>query len=356
MSRKITQILFLNNYQGSGIGDFGQILRSHITSRLGPPIVEETSIDGVRIFYQLARLVAHRGTVLANVGLTSWGSSPARNFLGFVTLGLRAALRRPTVVLLHNVIEVITPNDSGYQVSPLIRTGSHIAVSMLKFATIIVFSHCVAKTLTTLYGITPVIVTPIPCELEPTVRAERPNARSKCAVYIGYLAPYKGLELLVETWKILREKLALTVIGAPHRVLALDERFEAWLDKILSNLRLVGGNLTGRLPEPELSDHLANSTIGVLPYSSTSGGSAAFARMAGAGLPVIATDLPEFRWLKSLGAGIEISLGSPCKFSASVLKVIDNEDYIRELRERQLKFAEKYNWEEFTQMLHRLIT
>lgn len=349
-----SKVLFLNNYTSTGIGDFGVDLQDSLT-RLGLALVlEVTDPQGRGSIRQCWRLLSSNSPVIANIGLTAWGRSPLRNLAGFLTLGVRGALRKNTIVLLHNVIEVISVEDSGYHVSSLIRLGSHAAVKLLLPTILVTFSPGVAGALKQSYGIEDCILTPIPCRGGAKPKKTF-NGPKPAAVFVGYLAPYKGLDFLAESWKSLKDVVSLKVVGGPHRVLSSQKGFQAWLSKTKENLQGVDAELLGRIPNNDLDEYLTQCDLAVLPYSSTSGGTAAFSRLAAAGLPVIATDLPEFKWLKSLGAGIVICESRSEAFSGAIRGLLRNPDLLDSLRKSQLAFASKFSDVRFASFLMQLV-
>jgi glycosyltransferase involved in cell wall biosynthesis len=351
----VDSFLFLNNYSGTGIGDFGAELEQAFREAGVSVTQSETSTQLAQGFTQQFKLLIESRPLIANLGLTAWGRSPIRNITGFIALGLRALLGRRSVVLLHHVIEVLAPSDTGYKVSSLVKWGAHLAVRMLRAADLVVFGEAVSSALRSNYGMAPALVRPLPCRrLRVEERTPRWPSRPR-AVFVGYIAPYKGLDLLAEAWKELSDRVSLTIVGEPHRVLSSYAAFRLWLDTTYTSLRSVDATLAGRLADPELDQLLDSSTIGLLPYSSTSGGTAAFTRLASAQLPVVATNQPEFVWLRSQGAGILIADEGADGFRRAVLKLTQDPGLWSALSAQQRSYVEHHSWQEFVRDLLTLV-
>jgi glycosyltransferase involved in cell wall biosynthesis len=338
-------VLLLNNYTRTGIGDFGLRLEVALKSAGVDLATEELSPRGEKFFPQLVRTLACRDPVIANIGLTSWGASRMRNLIGFLTLGVRAGLGRTTVIILHNVIEAIEPADAGYRVTSLLRLGAHQAVRLLAKCKIVVLSASIEEILRSNYHIFPALTSLSPCpklNVDPPQRGERFTA-----VTIGYIAPYKGLDTFVEVAEKLKGKVHFVVVGTPHRVLSEYPVVRQSLLDIRERGRAAGVEFLGYVPEAQLAEVLGRCSVGVLAYRSTSGGSASAATLAGAGLPIIATDLPDFRAVAEHGGVLVITKPDPDSLAGAILGLRKESTRLDELRRLQLRFADTHGWHAF---------
>lgn len=338
-------VLFLNNYRQSGIGDFGDRLAAELVADGRSVSYTETVTGWAGFATQMATILASRQNVIANIGLTSWGRSGFRNLMGFFVLGIKGTLDRRVVILLHHVIEIIDPGDAGYRIDRTTRVGAHFAVRLLRACSIVVFSEEVAKSLRTSYGIEPVMCEVIPCDPPRPRTHERGQARE--LVSLGYVAPYKGLTILKNLALALRGFATISLVGGVHRVLGENPGFSLATAAQLEALRDSGVRVTGYVSEEELSRLLENGTAGVLTYSSSSGTSASFSRMASAGLAVFATDLPEFRRIEALGAGVKIVQKDPTLAAATIKETLNDESEIERLEGLQATFAGRHSWKLF---------
>ncbi len=345
-------LLFLNNYVKTGIGDFGLQLIGYLKKR-EDVTVRTTSVVARDVVFDSWHIMRWRGTVIANIGLTTWGPSGFANFMGFGVIGLRAAFGRPTTILLHNIIEIIVPEDSGYNVDAATKFGAHLAVKLLSKANIVVFSHEICTLLNERYGIAPKRCDPLPCNrpgnldaLEQGHPGERP-----LAITLGYLAPYKGLPAFVEARDYVPSHIRMAVAGGLHRILGGEGRFSRFANEIVARMRSKDIDYLGYVPDSDLDRLLKGRVVGVLPYTSLSGASAAFSRFASAGVPVIATDLPEFRRLQGLGAGIVLVSASPKEIGNAVDALLSDTVGWERASRCQLEFASRYSWNELTNWL-----
>lgn len=356
VSEPVPKILFVNTYTKTGIGDFGlqslEYLQRHETVT-----VMTTVPDGKQLLSGLLRILRWPGPLIANVGLTTWGRRGIANFLGFATMGIRAAIGRPIIVMLHNVIEIIVPEDSGYEINGLTKFGAHLAVRLLRGAKIVVFSEQVLRILERDYGLRVQRCTPLPCTSsglssnpEDIVPSSEP-----IAVTVGYLAPYKGLPVFVGARKFVDSSVKMTVVGGLHRLLESKPQFSQFATDAFAIMRGRGIDYRGYLPEIQLKSLLQGHVVGVLSYTSLSGASAAFSLFASSGVPVVATDLSEFKYLKELGAGIVLVSASPQQVGDAINNLFLDGDAWLSASRSQRAFASKYSWTEFTDWLLALV-
>jgi len=344
--------LFLNTYAGTGIGDFGMAFKLRLGGALDIRSELTTDPAGGSYLSQLRAILGWPGTVIANVGLTPFGNSRVRNFLGLSGIGVRASLGRPTIVLLHNVIEAIRVRDSGFGLSRLGEAAAHLVVLNLRRARIVVFSATVAEQLRRAYGIEPSVVTTIPCDV-PAVPAA--IHRPMRVVSLGYLSPYKGFDTLLELKARFGQAIDITVVGGPHRLLASTVGYSAYYQQLVNAMRSSGISHLWQISEERLDLVLRSSSVAALPYKSTQGASSAFSRCASAGLPVVASDLPEFRALEKAGAGILLTSPDPDSWETALRRVLQDDSILRRLATRQIEFCHAHSWDAFVAKLNPLV-
>jgi glycosyltransferase involved in cell wall biosynthesis len=341
--------MLLSNFPGTGIGAFGAELHRAM-EELGTPIrFESTATHWREFFGQCWRVFRVQSPVLANVGLTSWGRSRLRNLLGLWVLGLRANRGRPTTILLHNLIELVDPGDAGYRLGAVARYFAHRAVASLRSATFVVFSQELAQVLRDVYGIEPARAGALPC---PVTNSPGPQAGDlPLALYFGYLSPYKGVDYFLTAVEGLSGKMRSVVVGGPHSLLGSDPAYQKYLDELRSHARRAGTDLAGFLPEPELTRLLRGAFVGVLPYTSTTGASASYTQLAAAGIPVIASDLPEFRTLQRDGAGIVLVHPDGKAIRSALERLLEDSELWSRLSREQFEYARRHPWSDLAQWM-----
>jgi glycosyltransferase involved in cell wall biosynthesis len=120
-----------------------------------------------------------------------------------------------------------------------------------------------------------------------------PFAGPPTALLLTSLAPYKGIETLVDAFRIARRAVPngrLTIAGIEH------PRFPGYAAALRRNVADVDGVVwLGPVPDGEVSALVEGSHVVVAPYLVATGSSATIHRAVALGRSVIATDLPEFR-------------------------------------------------------------
>lgn len=339
-------LLLVTNYRGGGIGDFGTSLQSYLALRVPDLRTEETSVDGRGAWRQSLLAATYPGPILANVGLTAWGRSGVRNFSGFSSLGLHARMGRSTIAIIHHAIEVLDPADTGYAVSGVVQSGAHLALRQLANCDLVVFSPRLRDLLHTRYGARSVWLVPLPGNryraLPPAVAGSRPKV-----VNAGYWAPYKGIDLYLDSVAQLGSRAEFHLVGQPHRLLSGDPAFVARVEHWKARANSLGVSMPGFLTPDALDSLLSGESIGVLSYTSSSGASASFQMFAERGIPVVATDLPEFRYLADSGAGVILVQPSADAISEGLGRILGDRALWSQLVAKQAAFADRYCWDSF---------
>ena len=343
-------VLLLTNYRGGGIGDFGEGLAQAARAAWPDLEVEETRAGGGHALRQAVRSAFSRKALLANVGLTAWGTSGVRNLLGFQGIRVHRSLGRPTIAIVHHTIEMFGSEDSGYHVSRLVRWGARWATRSLRGCDLVAFSPRVAEALRNSYGARSVWLTPLPGG-RPVPRVQLDGPAKVASV--GYWAPYKGIDTFLEVAGHLRERAQFILAGTGHPLLAgrspLREQIQAWR----SGAEELGVQIPGYLKPEALSTALEGRTVGLLPYGAASGASAAFSLFVERGIPVVSSDLPEFRYLASEGAGILPVRSESAALTEAVRSLLEDPVRWADASRRQIDFGTRNNWDAFIQGLDR---
>jgi len=185
----------------------------------------------------------------------------------------------------------------------------------------------------------PVELIPFGCDAEAFARAgsAEPPADIRLprpiAGFMGHIGDRIDLELLAA---VAEAGCSLLLIGPRH------PRFDASvLDGLLarSNVQWVGPKEFGALP-----GYLGSVDVGLVPYNHSAFNEGSFPLKAleylGAGLRVVATDLPAVRWLDSPDIAIE---DEPAPFARAVRKALKAPGGSA-ARRRRLAFARRHTW------------
>lgn len=342
--------LFLTNYRGGGIGDFGASLGSHLNIRLGKLKIEETSISGRGSIQQSVFVAKYEGNIIANLGLTAWGRSGVRNFSGFAALGMHQALGRRTISIVHHAIEILDATETGYSIPVALRYGAHLALRTLSRCDLVVFSPRLKDLLMRSYSARSVWLVPLPGEQARIVARLQFGGKPKI-VNVGYWAPYKGIDIFLGVAEKLRPIADFFLVGSPHAVLSRDIKFGQEVERWRGSAKRLGVRMPGFLPTDQLDTAFSEDSVGVLPYTSASGASAAFQVFADRGIPVVASDLPEFRYLAEQGAGILLAQPTVESISGAVLSLLSDSEAWAKLARKQLSFTQRYSWIKFVDQL-----
>ena len=167
------------------------------------------------------------------------------------------------------------------------------------------------------------------------------------ALFFGHVRPFKGLDIALAAWRLLKTKVTLVVAG------------EAWWKSEEEYRALAAGLENVRLdfrfvPDDEIATYFAAADVVLAPYRIEAQSGVAltafhFAR------PVIATSvggLPEI--IEEGGNGMLVPPEDPAALAAAVDAFFSRSD--RETMERRAaESARKYSWEEYGALIKRLV-
>ena len=223
-----------------------------------------------------------------NLGASIFGKSPLSNVSGLLT-PMSASRLFPTVVTLHELVELAdlrALNAPGGALAPL---GARLLTRIATQADVICLTMRHYADWLGARGVDCAHI-PIGAYHEPELMDE---TESSDLLFFTTLAPYKGLELLIEAFHRLRSefpKLRLTIAGTTHT------RFPNYADELHTHFSEARGiRWLGQVSEDEVKELFQRSQIVVLPYAASTGSSSVLYQAATWGRAVIASDLKEIR-------------------------------------------------------------
>lgn len=162
----------------------------------------------------------------------------------------------------------------------------------------------------------------------------------KEVLFFGHLRPYKGIEFLIKSWKILAREngnLRLSIIGKASK------KFESHLQELsrgIENITLHNRFLTNE----ELKQNIRKSQLVIFPYKAITTSGAVTAAMA-AGKPCILTSLDTFKDEFQQVAKF-VDFNDIEGLAEAILELANNPELSQRLAHAcQKLMMEKFNWE-----------
>ncbi len=223
-----------------------------------------------------------------NLGASIFGKSPLSNLSGLFT-PMSASRMFPTVVTLHEVVELAdlrALNAPGGSLAPL---GARLLTSIATQADVVCLTMQHYADWLSARGVECAHI-PIGAYHEP----ELLNETEACELlFFTTLAPYKGLELLIEAFTGLRSEyphLRLTIAGTAHT------RFPNYAQELKARFNETHGiQWLGQVSEDDVKDLFQRARLVILPYAASTGSSSVLYQAATWGRAVVASDLREIR-------------------------------------------------------------
>jgi glycosyltransferase involved in cell wall biosynthesis len=222
-----------------------------------------------------------------NLGASVFGKSPLANLSGMLTPMLTMRMGYPTVVTLHELVSLAdlkSLNAPGGIFAPL---GAHLLTKIATQADIICLTLRHYADWLSARGVDCTYI-PIGAYYEPELLNEQDSQE---LLFFTTLAPYKGLEILLESFESLRMEfpcLRLTIAGAEHT------RFPGYARDLKSRFNGTHNiQWLGQVGEEHVVELFRNAQIVVLPYTAATGSSSVLYQAATWGRAVVASDLSE---------------------------------------------------------------
>ncbi len=257
-----------------------------------------------------------------NLGVSVFGNSPLANLSGFLSLKLARSLKIPSVATLHEVAELTDLAKLKAPGGPLAMTGARLLTNLVNHAdvvcvTLMKYLDWFAQHKPT----TNCLHIPLGAYHNPEFL---PLPKSNHLLFFSSLAPFKGLEVLLDAFYLLKQThpdLALTIAGAEHA------RFPGYIDRLLKQYPAHPGlQVYMNPPEDQVKELFRHARLVVVPYTASTGSSSVLSQAALWGRPVVASDLPE---VKQAAAENDLKFsyfesGHPGRLASSIEFLLDN--------------------------------
>jgi len=269
-----------------------------------------------------------------NLLFSSFGGKPVPAFLGLAQPAISRLTGHYTHVTLHHLMDNIDLADSGVRFPRLYRTAGSVATRMLLMAnSISVLLPVYRRTLIEKYrgenvhfrahGI-------LGGRPEPPNFTQRGNPEHRILAF-GKWGTYKRLELLIESFSTVVRRVPnaeLIIAGTDH------PKTPGYLKQIAEQCADQPQiKFTGYVAEEDVPALFQTSTLTAMPYHS-SAGSSGIAHLACAyGVPMVASDLPDFRRLaEEEGLAMEyFEVGNAQALAERLLAILENPEHQMEM-------------------------
>jgi glycosyltransferase involved in cell wall biosynthesis len=221
---------------------------------------------------------------------------PVAAFAGLSVPALTRALGYSTHITLHHIIEHIDFASAGVRQERMFRLGSDIATRLLLRAhSVSVLLSGYQRTLISKYSAQNVLLRthgvfaqrPTPPDFS---KRGNPDHR---ILAIGHWGTYKRLETLMEAFPLVLQRVPnarLVIAGANHHT--KPGYWESIRESHRGNSRI---EFRGYVPEEDIPELYASTSVVVMPYDSATGASGPAHQACEHGIPIVSADLADFR-------------------------------------------------------------
>ena len=347
--KSLNKTIIINAPRASGIGTFGWKFKAEFEKKRMIDYIEITPTWKGLLFLWV-KLWNRELKIIFNLGFTSFGKSIYKNFLNFLMLKLYSIINPSQSIILHDSIDTSNLQYSGYSNSKLLPIGGKIAIQMLKNYNIFVFSKIFHDVLKDKYGFEKVKYFPFPSENELLSECYRFDG-DPLLLNLGYIAPYKGLEILPEI-KSKLNNIKLMIVGNFYESFLTTKDGPQYKRNLIALMNESGVTMTGYLDEERVKELIKkHKTIAILPYISGYNASYSALFFIKLGIPVVATNLELFLEIQNNGAGIVLSERTPSDIANTILKILNSQVFVEGLIESDRKYCAKYSFRTFCEFL-----
>jgi len=224
-----------------------------------------------------------------NLGASVFGRQPLANLAGYASVGLTQAAGIPTVVTLHELPEFS-------DLSKLKAPGGVFSIYGARLLTFLATRSDVVCL--TMQKYVDWLSTHLPGPVYRHIANDAyyqpeilPPPPETTLLFFSTFAPFKGLELLLEAFKVLQAEtpgLRLILAGATH------SRFPDYPRQLQNQYQnLTGVEWLGQVDGSGLTALFQRASIVVLPYEASTGSSSVLMQAAAWGRSIVASDLSE---------------------------------------------------------------
>ena len=257
-----------------------------------------------------------------NAGASIFGKSPWLNVSGLLVPMFLQRMGYPTVVTLHELVELADLRTLNAPGGPFARAGAQLLTKITSQADVVCLTMKNYAEWLSARGVDCTHI-PIGAYHEPELLEE---SDSQELLFFTTLAPFKGLELLLEAFQRLRgayPNLKLTIAGTEH------VRFPQYARELKARFgEMTGIQWLGQTLEDDVMELFKRAQIIVLPYIASTGSSSVLYQAATWGRAVVASDLSEIKRL-ALESDLQVQLfenGSVESLCTALRGLIDSKE------------------------------
>jgi glycosyltransferase involved in cell wall biosynthesis len=270
-----------------------------------------------------------------NLGFASFGGKALPAFAGIATPSLARLIGSYTHVTLHQLMETVDLNDAGIRFPVLYKAGGFVATQLVLCAnSVSVMLPAYRNVLLEKYGRGAVYVRRhgiFSARPEYPDFAQRGNPEHRILAF-GKWGTYKRLEPILAAFETVLQhcpEARLVIAGSDH------PKAPGYLRSVQKEFPpRKEVDFIGYVSEQDVAHLLQRSSVAVLPYTSSAGSSGIAHLACTYGVPIIASDIPDFRRLaEEEGLAIDFfPVGDVEQLAGHLIDLLEN-------RERQVEMA-----------------
>jgi glycosyltransferase involved in cell wall biosynthesis len=257
-----------------------------------------------------------------NAGASIFGKSPWVNVSGLFTPMFVRQMGFPTVVTLHELVELTDLRALNAPGGPLAKVGAKALTKISSQADLICLTMKEYAEWLSMRGVDCTHI-PIGAYNEPQLLDA---TDSQGLLFFSTLAPFKGIELLFSAFESLRgeyPQLTLTIAGTEH------VRFPEYARQLKIRFgKMEKVNWLGQTSEDDVMELFRRAQIVVLPYSASTGSSSVLYQAATWGRSVVASDLVDIKKLVT-ESGLKVEFfknGDASSLSAAIRSLVESKE------------------------------
>ena len=337
--KEVTEVIVLTDELPEGVTYSTEDPIATVPMRVIPCWQFNSPTNAFRIVKTIRQ--THPDIVLFNLQFTTFGSGKIAGALGLMTPALLRMLGIPTIVLLHNIMEMVNLQQAGFTsnwlIEKIIRSfGTIVTWTILRANLVALTIPKYVEIIEAKYHAPNVVLAPHGAfETAPSTSTETPTNAPQQIMTFGKFGTYKKVETLIEAFRLLqddsRPALELVIAGSDN------PNAPGYLDTIRQNYNDVPNiRFTGYVAEEDVPQLFKDATVVVFPYTSTTGSSGVLHQAGNYGKAVVLPNLGDLAELITDEgyAGEFFTPEDPQSLATAIAQVIDNPQRRYELEQQ----------------------
>jgi len=329
----------------------------------------------LRFFFQLTKSILTKRTDIIHIQheYLSFGGLFVGTLFPILLLLLKISSRK-VIVTMHGVIGLDKKDVLGLLTGKshfflLQKLGLLIITKIIALFSnfFIVHNHYAKSSLVKNYHIKQEKIFVIPHGIEnlgkmkSSIESKKKLAleKKKVLLFLGFIAPYKGLETLLTAFKIIYDQdssYVLLIGGGEHPRLKANPEYQHYISMLKQNVRYMRDDavrFVGFIPEGELQLYLSATDLVIVPHKAAIASSGPLSIAIGSGKLIVASNIQPFKEIIPIKEVFFLT-DSPQDMIKKIKNIIEDSQLQLKIIETMQDIQQRFSWEKISRRTEKI--